>query len=126
VEAFPGEVFEATVNYVAPTVDPTTHRVIVRATIDNPGGRLKPEMIATFGLITGEASHGIAVPTDGVIYEGDTARVWVALPGRLLALREIKTGETAHGMVEVTSGLSPGDRVVTGGALFIDRASKGD
>jgi cobalt-zinc-cadmium efflux system membrane fusion protein len=126
VEAFPGEVFEGTINYVAPMVDPATHRVVVRAAIDNPGRRLKPEMIATFGLITGEASQGVAVPTDGVIYEGDTARVWVALPGRLLALREIKVGETAHGMVEVTAGLSPGDRVVTGGALFIDRASKGD
>jgi cobalt-zinc-cadmium efflux system membrane fusion protein len=126
VEAFPGEVFDGVINYVAPTVDPTTHRVVVRAAIDNPGGRLKPEMFATFSLITGEASPGIAVPADGVIYEGDTARVWVALPGHLLALRDIKTGETAQGMVQVTAGLSPGDQVVTGGALFIDRASKGD
>jgi len=61
-----------------------------------------------------------------VIYEGDTARVWIAHPGHALELRQIKTGATVNGLVEVLSGLSPGERVVTSGALFIDRASQGD
>jgi cobalt-zinc-cadmium efflux system membrane fusion protein len=123
---FPGQVFNAKVDYVAPTVDPTTHRVMVRATIPNPGGTLKPEMFASFTLIAGGATQSIGVPEDAVIFEGDTARVWVAHPGHTLELRQIKAGRTVDGVVEAQSGLQPGDTVVTSGSLFIDRAAQGD
>jgi membrane fusion protein, heavy metal efflux system len=126
VTALPGRVFTAKVDYVAPTVDPVSRRVTVRAAITNPDGALKPEMFASFSLTTGGESTAVGVPADAVIYEGDTARVWVAKSGGLLELRQIRTGETQNGLVEVTSGLSASDRVVTGGALFIDRAAKGD
>jgi cobalt-zinc-cadmium efflux system membrane fusion protein len=126
VNAFPDRVFTAKLNYVGAAVDPGTRRVTVRAEIPNPGGELLPEMFATFSLITGAATTAVGVPAQAVIYEGDTARVWVAKQGRLLALRQIKTGQTTDGMVEVLSGLEPGERVVTDGSLFIDRAAKGD
>jgi cobalt-zinc-cadmium efflux system membrane fusion protein len=126
VTALPGRVFNAKVDYVAPTVDPVSRRVTVRAAIANPDGVLKPEMFANFSLTTGGESTSVGVPADAVIYEGDTARVWVAKSGGLLELRQVRTGETQNGLVEVRSGLSPSDRVVTGGALFIDRAAKSD
>jgi cobalt-zinc-cadmium efflux system membrane fusion protein len=125
VGALPGKVFHAKVDFVSPMVDPATRRVIVRADIANPGGELLPEMYATFDLITGPSEQAVGVPVEAVIYEGDTARLWVARPGHLLALRNIKTGRTHDGMVEVLSGLQPGEQVVTSGSLFIDRASKG-
>jgi cobalt-zinc-cadmium efflux system membrane fusion protein len=125
VGALPGRVFRAKVDFVSPVVDPTTRRVTVRASIPNPGGELMPDMYATFDLITGAAHQAVGVPTEAVIYEGETARIWVAGPNRILALRMIKTGQTHDGMVEVLSGLRPGDTVVTSGSLFIDRASKG-
>jgi cobalt-zinc-cadmium efflux system membrane fusion protein len=126
VEALPGQIFAAKLAYVAPTVDPVSRRVAVRATIANPGGVLKPEMFARFSLQTGRETTAVAAPADAVIYEADTARVWVARPGGLLELRPIKTGQAEDGMVAVTSGLAAGDRVVVGGALFIDRAAKSD
>ena len=125
VGALPGRVFRARVDFVSPVVDPTTRRVTVRASIPNPGGELLPEMYATFDLITGPVEHAVGVPTEAVIYEGDTARVWVARPNRILGLRMIRTGRTHDGMVEVLSGLRAGETVVTSGSLFIDRASKG-
>lgn len=125
-EALPGQVFTAKVDYVSPTVDPLTHRVAVRATIANPGERLKPEMFASFTLVTDSVSNAIGVPEDAVIFEGDTARVWVAHGGRALELRQIKAGRIADGVVEVVSGLRPGERIVTSGSLFIDRAAQGD
>ena len=124
VGALPGRVFRARVNFVSPVVDPTTRRVTVRASIANPG-ELKPDMYATFDLITGEAHQGVGVPAEAVIYEGDTARAWVARPNRILGLRTIKTGQTHDGLVEVISGLRAGEAVVTSGSLFIDHASKG-
>jgi cobalt-zinc-cadmium efflux system membrane fusion protein len=126
VNALPDRVFTARLNYIASAVDPTTRRVTVRAEIPNPGGELLPEMFATFTLITGAATPSVGVPEQGVIYEGDQARVWVARAGHLLQLRQVKAGQTTGGMVQVLAGLSAGDQVVTNGALFIDRASKGD
>jgi cobalt-zinc-cadmium efflux system membrane fusion protein len=126
VNALPGRVFTAKLDYIASAVDPGTRRVTVRAEIPNPGGELLPEMFATFTLVTGAATSSVGVPEQGVVYEGDQARVWVAAAGHLLQLRQIKTGQTSGGMVQVLSGLSPGERVVTDGSLFIDRASKGD
>ncbi|HEY2048715.1 MAG TPA: efflux RND transporter periplasmic adaptor subunit [Caulobacteraceae bacterium] len=125
VGALPGRVFRAKVDFVSPVVDPTIRRVTVRASIPNPDGELKPDMYATFDLITGSAHQAVGVPTEAVIYEGETARIWVARANRILALRVIQTGQTHDGMVEVLSGLSAGETVVTSGSLFIDRASKG-
>ena len=124
--ALPGLVFAGKLSFIAPTVDPVSRRVLVRATVANPDGVLKPEMFANFTLLTGAATRVVAAPEEAVIYEADTARVWVARPGGLLELRQIKTGMTQNGQVEVTAGLQPGERIVTSGALFIDRASKGD
>jgi cobalt-zinc-cadmium efflux system membrane fusion protein len=124
--ALPDRLFTAKVNYVSPTVDPVTHRATVRAEIANPDGVLKPSMFASFSLITAGETSAVGVPVEAVIYEGDTARVWVARSAGLLELRNISTGQSQNGMVEATSGLAPGDRVVTNGSLFIDRASKSE
>jgi len=126
VAAFPGRTFKATLDYVAPMIDPATRRLPVRAVIANPDGALKPAMFADFDIKTGADQSAVAVPSAAVIYEGDQARVWVAQRGQSLGLREIKTGRTSNGEVEVLSGLNPGDQVVVSGAIFIDRAAKND
>ena len=51
VNAFPGRVFRAKLTYVAASVDPTSHRVAVRADIPNPDGLLKPQMFASFAIV---------------------------------------------------------------------------
>jgi cobalt-zinc-cadmium efflux system membrane fusion protein len=127
VLAYPGRVFNGRLNYVAASIDATTHRLLVRAELENPNGELKPEMFASFRIITGaDASHP-AVPQDAVVYEGDAAHVWVAdAKAKTLAIRPIKPGPTRDGVVEVLDGLKAGEQVVTSGAVFIDRAATGD
>jgi cobalt-zinc-cadmium efflux system membrane fusion protein len=122
VLALPGRVFKAEISWVAPSIDANTHRLPVRANIENPDGVLKPNMFATFSIITGEAATAPAVPQSAIVYEGDTARVWVAGADRTLALREVRVGRTSDAMVEIRAGLSPGEMVVTRGTIFIDRA----
>ena len=126
VLAYPERVFKGKVSYVAPSIDPNTHRLPVRADVENPDGALKPGMFANFSIITGEASTAAAVPQEAIVYEGERARVWVAGDGDTLALREIRTGRTSDGMVEVRDGLSAGEKVVASGTVFIDRAAKAD
>jgi membrane fusion protein, heavy metal efflux system len=126
LEAFPDRMFDATVRFISPSVDPNLHRVAVRAAVENTNGELRPGMFGTFRIFTGPGSTNLAVPEDAVIYEEDTARVWITGPNKTLALRYIKTGKTVDGMVQVLSGLSAGEHVVTSGTVFIDRALRGE
>jgi len=126
VLAFPGRVFNAKISWVAPSIDSNTHRLSVRADVENPRGELKPGMFANFSIITGEAASAPAVPQRAIVYEGDTARVWVAEDDGTIAARSIRTGRIADGMVEILAGVSSGEKVVTRGALFIDRAATND
>jgi cobalt-zinc-cadmium efflux system membrane fusion protein len=126
VLAFQGHIFKAKISWVAPSIDANTHRLPVRADVENPDGVLKPGMFADFSIITGEASTAPAVPQEAIHFEGDRVRVWVAGEGDTLALREIRTGRSSDGMVEVLAGLSAGEKVVTSGTVFIDRAAKSD
>ena len=125
VLAYPDRTFTARVIYIAPTIDPNTHRLTVRAVIDNADGALKPEMFATFRILTSEGAQAPAVPASAVVYEGDTAHVWVLQSADALAIRPIRAGRDNDGFVEVLDGLKPGERVVTRGSLFIDRSAAG-
>ena len=124
VLAFPDKVFKATLTSVGSAVDPVTHRVPVRATINNPDGKLKPQMFASFSIFTSAESSAPAVPEEAVVREGEAARVWVLGDNHELALRPIHVGRIHNGMVEVLAGLEPGEQVVTRGSLFIDRAAQ--
>ena len=78
VLAYPDRVSTGKISWVAPSIDPNTHRLPVRADVENPDGALKPGMFANFSIITGEASTAPAVPQGAIVYEGERARVWVA------------------------------------------------
>jgi membrane fusion protein, heavy metal efflux system len=126
VLAYPDRAFPANISYVAAALDPTTRRLLVRATVNNAEGLFKPEMFASVKILTGEGDNAVAVPRDAIIYEGDAARVWVAREKddeKAIELRRIKVGLTNGNMVEALKGLAPGDRVVTKGSLFIDRVA---
>jgi cobalt-zinc-cadmium efflux system membrane fusion protein len=126
VGALPGREFDARVIATSAGLDPTTRRMTVRAEVLDPEHLLKPEMFATFRISVGEEQRAVAVPVNALIYRGAEASVWVALDGNRFILRRVKTGIRSGDMVEVMEGLQPGEHVVTGGALFIDRAARID
>ena len=127
VLAYPGQVFNAKLSYVAPALDPNTRRLPVRAVIQNTNRELMPEMFASFRISAGEGRSMPAVPADAIVYEGANARVWVAQPdSKTVVSRAIEVGGTSNGLVEVRKGLQAGETVVTSGTLFIDRAARRD
>ena len=126
VGALPDRGFDARITATSAGLDPVTRRMTVRAEVLDPEGLLKPEMFATFRIEVGEAQRAVAVPVNALIYRGAEASVWVALDGNRFILRRVRTGIRAGEVVEVTEGLQPGEHVVTGGALFIDRAARID
>lgn len=126
VPAYPGRVFKAKIAWVGASLDANTHRLPVRANVENPDGALKPMMFANFSITTGQDRTAPGVPQSAVVYEGDTARVWLARDDGTIASRTIRIGRVQDGMVEILDGVAAGDKVVTSGALFIDRAAASD
>jgi cobalt-zinc-cadmium efflux system membrane fusion protein len=125
VLALPGRTLTGKINYVAAAIDPATRRLLVRATLDNKDGLLKPEMFANVTIYSAGDHPAVGVPKQALIYEGNQVRVWVAHDDKSIELRQIKTGLTNGDLVEVDGNLKPGERIVTKGSLFIDRAASG-
>lgn len=121
--AAPNRIFKATIVYIAPAVNPDTRRLQVRAEVPNPEGILRPKMFANVGIVSGEASS-LSLPRRALIYEGEAVRVWVSREDRSLELRQISTGLTNGGYVQVLAGLRAGEMVVTQGGLFVDRLAQ--
>jgi cobalt-zinc-cadmium efflux system membrane fusion protein len=128
VLAAPSRTFRARLNYVASAFDPASRRLLVRATVENSDGVLKPEMFANVTLFSnGDPSevYTPAVPRSAVIYEGHAARLWIAHDDHSIELRQIKIGLSNEKMMQVLSGVRAGEKVVTKGTLFIDRTASG-
>jgi len=125
VLALPGRPLSARLNYVSTAIDPATRRLLVRATIDNKDGQLKPEMFANVTIYSASDHPAVGVPKTALIYEGDQVRIWVAHEDRTIELRQIKPGLTNGDLVEVIGNLKPREQIVTKGSLFIDRAASG-
>jgi cobalt-zinc-cadmium efflux system membrane fusion protein len=126
VLSYPERTFASKISYVTPAIDPVTRRVQVRANVENPGGLLQPEMFANVAIFTSDDKVSPAVPREAIIYEGNNSRVWVATDDKSIELRRVRLGLTSGNVVQVLDGLRAGERVVTKGSLFIDRAATTD
>ncbi|KQQ36340.1 cation transporter [Duganella sp. Leaf126] len=118
-DAWPGEHFSATVMQRGQAVDPDTRRVVVRARLDNAGGKLLPEMFVRAALLQ-DSGRAVRVPNSALVNRGLYTYVFVeAAPGRYqrrqVTLRT-RGGESSY----VEQGLHDNERVVTAGALLLD------
>ena len=121
--AHPGRVFEGRISTIGSTVDPITHRVLVRSEIDDPKHELRSGMFANFVIRTGDPMRAVAVPLDGVVREGDgTMTVWVTADRRRFTMRPVKVGLLRDGYYQILDGLRSGELVATEGALFLSNA----
>ena len=123
VLALPGRTFKARIDYVSAAIDPSTRRLLVRATIDNRDGLFKPEMFANVTIYASGDRPSVGVPKQALIYEGEHVRLWVAHDDQSIELREIEPGLTNGDFVEARTNLKAGETIVTRGSLFIDRAA---
>lgn len=110
------------VTYVAPTVEEKTRTVKVRLEVDNPGGRLKPDMYVDVALQAG-GGPALVVPFAAVIDAGERRLVFLDHGDGRYEPREVRLGARAEGGYEVLSGLVEGDRVVTAANFLIDSES---
>lgn len=118
--AYPDQVFRGTIARISPNIDPNTHTLQVRCQVNNPGLRLKPQMLATMKIMV-RPGQALIVPLESVIFETENYFVYVALGDNRFERREVVIGSwSQQGYARVISGLDPGDRVVTTEALQVD------
>jgi cobalt-zinc-cadmium efflux system membrane fusion protein len=118
VPAYPGETFPGTVARLGDVVDPTSRTVKLRCVVPNPEGRLKPEMFAKIAIAETSGKQVIVIPAKSVLNEAGKFRV-IVVENNTFRPVFVEVGPESSGKVRVLSGLKPGDRVVTDGALFL-------
>lgn len=123
VQAFPDRVFQATIAKLGVAVDPNTHRLSVRCVIRDPKHELHPGMMASFTIRAGADQTSVALPLGGLVREGDGHySAWVEVAPQRFERRQVQVGEQQGGWVQIFSGLQPGERVATDGAIFLSNA----
>jgi membrane fusion protein (multidrug efflux system) len=114
VDAYPGETFTGQVRFVSPSVNADTRALTVEAVVPNPTGRLKPGFFATARIDQAAAQPGLLVPATAVRTVSGTARVFVVTADRAEE-RIVMTGQTVGDRIELTDGVTAGERVVASG-----------
>ncbi len=118
--AFPDAVFHGTVERISPNIDPNTHTMQIRCEVKNPGLKLKPQMLARV-RITVRPGQALVVPQDALVFDTDTYYAFVDAGSGRVERRKVAIGSwSEHGFARVISGLSAGDRVVTGETLQVN------
>jgi membrane fusion protein (multidrug efflux system) len=110
--------FEGTVRVVGSRIDPVTRSVSVRAHIDNPDGTLRPGMLLTVTLALNEY-EAIVIPEQAVVPSQGKQYVFTVDEENIARRVEVELGRRRPGMVEVISGVVPGQRVVTQGTVQV-------
>jgi len=120
VPAYPDRWYPGRVSRVYATVDPNTHRLTVRAQVEDPKGELRPGMLATVVIRSGEPIEGLAVPTTAVVREGDGSMItWVTTDRAHFTERSLTLGLLREGRYQVLSGLKANELVVVEGGVFL-------
>jgi len=118
--SYPGKLFDGRISTISSTVDPNTHRMLIRSEVDDPNHELRAGMFATFVIRTGDPVRSLAVPLSGLVREGDgTMTVWVTTDRKRFVQRVVTVGDRKDDLRQILDGLRPGELIATDGAIFL-------
>lgn len=127
--AAPGLQFPVHIKEVAQAADPTTQTFQVRvAMLAQPNVQILPGMTATVEVTYRRANvldQRLLVPVSAVSQtDGGEQVAWVVGSNQLVSRRPVKVGAATGRQIEITSGLSPGDRIAVAGVTFLREGMK--
>ncbi|HHT9152726.1 MAG TPA: efflux RND transporter periplasmic adaptor subunit [Candidatus Hypogeohydataceae bacterium YC40] len=117
--SYPGEFFPGKISYISDVIDPTTRTIKIRCEIDNTSGKLKPEMFVKINTLPDEGDMVLTVSSKALLTEGDKRIVIVEEGTGKYSKREVMVSSEREGVVQILSGLKPGERVVTEGNILL-------
>lgn len=117
------EPLAARVSYVSAALDPDTLAIPVRIAAPNPGGILKNGMYVDASITPLRAEKAMILPATAVLRDSDNLTfVYLQAEAGAFARRHIDLGDQVGASFVVRSGVSPGDKVVADGAIFVQFA----
>jgi multidrug efflux pump subunit AcrA (membrane-fusion protein) len=114
-----GQSFTGKITNLGQELDPATRAMQVRIVLNNPGNRLRPEMLATAEIPVGERKPAMIVPSDAIQQIDGQDVVFVRTAADRFTVRPVHTGETAGGKTPVLDGLKAGEQIVVRGSFTL-------
>ncbi len=125
LNAYPGEVFEGTVETIGKQLDATARTVLARVLVKNQGDLLKVGLFGTARVVTGPGAQQVrrvVVPLTAVTKIAERDVAFVLQADGDFEVHPVTLGHTAAGRVEVLSGLREGERIVVDGTFTLKSA----
>ena len=116
--------FDGRVARVSPTIDPASRSITVYIEVPNPGGQLKGGTFATGRVVSRTLANVLTVPAAAIRQSQEGGHPFVyRVEGRTVNVAPVQIGvvDEQLGKVEVTTGLSAGDRVIVGNVGTLGR-----
>ncbi|MBS1681559.1 MAG: putative Co/Zn/Cd efflux system membrane fusion protein [Cytophagales bacterium] len=121
-EAFPNERIQGEIVYDNPRLEDNTKINLVRIKVNNQKGNYKPGMMA-YVYLKRNRKETLVIPKSALLLENNVI-VWVETPDGMFEQRMVDIGIQNKREVEILSGLSIGDKVVTRGGFLLNSAWK--
>jgi len=123
-EAYPGKVFTAKTNFIAPTIDPDTRALVIRCDVDNPDGLLRPDMFASGKLQVG-STQAVVLPQTAIVRVREMRYVIIKTAADTFRRFAVKGYDLDGKQFAVIDGVDPGMQVLIDGAVLLnDRFAK--
>ncbi len=119
IDSYPGERFTGQVASISDLIDPQTRTADVRCQVANPVARLKLDMLASVQFPTSTKRSALSVPEDAVQDIEGKPTVFVRTSPSQFSVRQVETGASGNGRIEILRGLKEGEPVVSKGAFAV-------
>lgn len=120
VLAYPNKLFAGRISSISPLIDQHTRSVQMRATLTNTDRLLRPGMFAEVQVRSDQSRQVLILPDTAISYNPYGDFVFViesGAQGLTVQSRQVETGVTRNGQIEIVKGLSMGERVVSAGQI---------
>ncbi len=115
LDAVPGDTLAGKISFVGKTVSPTNRTLPVEIYLDNRQGKLKPEMVAKVRILLASKDNALLISENTVLQVDRNKLIVYVENGGTAQERLVKLGGRQGNLVEIVSGLAPGERVIISG-----------
>ncbi len=116
LDAFPNQGYLGRIYAINPAIDSAGRAVVLRATVQNSDGRLRPGGFARVRLLLDERSDALTIPEQALVPSGEDQYVFRVAEGRAQRVK-VEIGQRSEGKVEVMRGLANGEAIVIAGQM---------
>ena len=111
-DAYPQQVFDTSVSYIAPSIDPQRGSVEVRLEVPTPPAFLKPDMTVSIDLTVAAKRDVLTIASEAVRGAASSAPWVLTVDGGRVARHEVRLGIRGEGAIEIVSGIDETSEVI--------------